>query len=162
MDDIYDFAAATRARGPLNALIHDYLAAKFACHIRTGCDDYYKLTNAISQRFLQPPFRALLYPTIQMRGNTDNVVLTPQYVDDALCFVNVEYLQIKRMADFSYDVEVIDSAAAHDTAGNLQWTGRPPNWVINENFGSLTLVARPDGHCGYVALNQRGERVDPV
>jgi hypothetical protein len=160
IDDIYSFVKTTRSISDINALVHDYLAAKFSAFVPTNQLDYYKLTIAISKKlFRDEIFDGLLYPTIQMKGNADNVVLKSSYVDSCLKFVGVEYIFVKSVEEMKYEVDIIDSATKADENGELMWSGRGLNWVIDKAFGQLQMVSEGGA---WVAYDSNGNRVDPT
>jgi hypothetical protein len=117
----------------------------------------YKLTAALAEFFMRPPLNGLIYPTIAMSANADNLALKPNWVDTGLDFVGVELVRIDAVRGFERDVTVIDYATARSD-GSLEWKGRGPNWKLAGNGQQLTL--RPEQGV-WVARDHDGNIVDP-
>ncbi len=117
----------------------------------------YKLTAALAEFFMRPPLNGLIYPTIAMSANADNLALKPEWVDTGLEFVGVEFVRIDAVRGFERDVTVIDYATARSD-GSLDWKGRGPNWQLTEMDQQLTLSAEQGV---WVARDQDGNVVDP-
>ena len=159
LDSIYKFVKETRAKGDLNALVHDYLAYNFSRRIKEKDNDHYKLTIAISRKlFSDGIFDGLLYPTIQMFGNADNIALKTDAVDRLLRFVSVEYVAVKAARGKEYDIEVLDSATQADLIGTLMWSGRALQFSLRQRDEQLKLVTEGGE---WVAYDTLGNRVDP-
>ncbi len=157
IDRIYKFVEDTRAMGDLNALVHDYLAYNFARSIKDSDD--YKFAFAISKKLLSSElFDGLLYPTIQMFGNADNVVLKTDTVDRLLAFVSVEYVKVKEVRGQEIDIDILDSATQADLIGTLDWSGRHLHWKLRRKGDQLTVVSKSGE---WLAYDQFGNRVDP-
>lgn len=158
MPDLYKFAQETRDMSKLNSLIHDYLACKFC---QNGSDEnYYKLTNAIARRLLKPPLNGLIYPTIRMHGNADNILLKPDCAEQALKFVSVQFVEITSQEGFNYTTQTLDAATEFDDAGTLNWLGRELHWIAPPGATRI-FTPRADGHAGYVVTDDAGNRIDP-
>lgn len=159
LDEIYEFVKSTTSHGDLNSLVHDYIAYKFAKLISSGEEHYYKLTIAISRKlFKSDIFAGLLYPTIAMGGNADNIVLKKDFVDASLEFKSIEYIEIREAKDRKYEVQVLDSAAKTNEKGDLLWSGRPCKWQLKEK-GQELLMKSEGGE--WVAYDGHGNRIDP-
>jgi hypothetical protein len=118
----------------------------------------YKLTAALAAKLIQGDlFGGLMYPTVAMSANADNLALKPSFVDTSLEFVRVELATIDRVRDFAYDVTIFDSACAASSEGTLEWRGRNDQWTL-QSGSQLTLVEE-DG--GWVAYDQDGKLVPP-
>lgn len=158
LDSIYKFVKDTRAIGDLNALVHDYLAYSFSRPFKEKDTDRYKLTIAISRKLLSSDFiDGLLYPTIQMSGNADNIALKTDAVDRLLNFVNVKYFAVKSVRGKEMDIDTLDSATRADLIGVLMWTGRNLQWKLRP--GELVKLVVEQGE--FVAYDALGNRVDP-
>jgi len=117
----------------------------------------YKLTAALAEFFMRPPLEGLIYPTIAMNANADNVALKPEWVDSGLEFVGVELVRIDAVRGLKRDITVLDYATAGDD-GVLDWKGRGPNWQLTEH-GQELHVSVEQGV--YVARDPVGKIVDP-
>jgi hypothetical protein len=121
--------------------LHDYLATTFAQVIPLSESHRYKLTIALAEKlFAHDLFDALLYPTVAMRANADNLVLKTRFADSSLRFEYVELLRIKSAAGLRFEIDVIDSARSIDAAGKIEWRGRAPGWKIPSG-GELSFTA---------------------
>jgi len=159
LDDIYDFVKSTKARSDLNALVHDYLSFKFSKAVNFGEERYYKLTIAISRKLFESEiFSGLLYPTITMTGNADNIVLKRNFVDQSLEFKSVESIEIKEAKDRKYDIQVLDSATKVNEKGDLLWSGRVLQWQLKQQ-GQEIIVKSEGGE--WIAYDGDGNRIDP-
>lgn len=159
LDEIYDFVKSTKSHGDLNSLVHDYLAYKFSKLVNSGEEHYYKLTIAISRKlFKSDIFSGLLYPTIAITGNADNILLKKDFVDTNLELKSVEYIEIKEARDRKYDIQVVDSATKINEKGDLLWSGRGLQWQLKEK-GQELLVKSEGGE--WIAYDRNGNRIDP-
>jgi hypothetical protein len=156
LDEIYQFVRSTRERSDLNALVHDYLAHMFSKSVRAEDHHHYKLTTALSRKMLAGSLvNGLLYPTIEMSGNADNIVLKKEAVDRLLQFVSVEYICVRAGREMQTDIDILDSATRTDPSGKLHWSGRALRWRRGEQlrfadeFGEL------------VAYDASERRIDP-
>lgn len=158
LDDIYSFVKSTKAHSDLSALVHDYLSYKFSKIVNSEEEHYYKLTIAISRKlFKSDLFSGLLYPTIAMTGNADNIVLKRNFVDQTLELKSVEYIEIKEAKDRKYDIQVLDSATKVNEKGDLLWSGRGLQWQLKQQGQELLLKYE----AGWIAHDRDGSRIDP-
>ncbi len=158
LDSVYDFVKKTREIGDLNALVHDYLAYNFSRSLKGQRDHRYRLAIAISRKlFLSDIFDGLIYPTIRMSGNADNIVLKTDVVDRLLQFVSVEFVAVKAVRGMKIDIVKLDSATRIDSDGNLLWTGRNLQWNLRHKGEQLTVVVEGGE---FVAYDDLGNRVE--
>jgi hypothetical protein len=129
------------------------LGALFA----TQGDSLYKITTAIAEVFMRPPLEGLLYPTIAMNANGDNLALKTSWVDANVAFVGAELVRIDAIRGLARDVSVVDFATANPD-GSLHWKGRGPNWQIREKGQELQF--RSEGGV-WVARDKSGSIVGP-
>lgn len=159
LDEIYDFVKSTMSHSDLNSLVHNYLAYKFSKMINLGEEDYYKLTIAISRKlFKDDIFSGLLYPTIAMTGNADNMVLKKAFVDVSLEFKSVEYIEIKEAKDREYKTQILDSATKINEKGDFIWSGKGLQWQLKEQGQELILKSEGGE---WIAYDRYGNRIDP-
>lgn len=159
LEDVYDFISSTRSFSNLNARVHDYLSSKFIKSIIPGKEYYNKLTIAIGRKlFKENIFNGLLYPTIAMFGNADNIVLKKDFVDKNLKFISVEYIEIKEQKDKKYNVQILDSATKVNEIGDFLWSGRGLQWQIKQQGEELVIKAEGGE---WIAYDKVGNRIDP-
>jgi hypothetical protein len=139
--------------------IANFLADAFAQRIAPGERYRYKLSVAIAEKlFDHGLFAGLVYPTIAMWANADNVAIKPRYADSTLRFVRAEYARIDAIRDLQLDITVLDTAVAEGIDGVIQWRGRVDQWVLRNQGNALTMSAE-NGR--WVARDQNGNIVEP-
>jgi hypothetical protein len=113
--------------------------------------DSYKLTTAIGELHLgtinlTEQFAGVLYPSVRMWGNGDNLALLPWFVDSHVEFRKAVHVRIDNRTDTSFSVTYLDSARELDANGNLIWLGRLPNWTLNKPYqkAQFTFAPGPD------------------
>ncbi|MGC9986087.1 MAG: hypothetical protein ABSF35_20980 [Polyangia bacterium] len=157
LDQVYDFTAGL-SRDDLGNSIRDYLAAQFSQVVPAGAEYRYKISIAIARGLLAPSnVDGLLYPTIAMSGNADNVALKPTFVDSSCRFMSVEFLSITSESATTRAFRVIDSATHVALDGMLDWSGRALKWSASS---ARDLVFRVEAD-SWVAYDRHGNRVDP-
>jgi RES domain len=114
--------------------------------------DSYKLTTAIGELHLgtivdlNEQFAGVLYPSVRMWGNGDNLALLPWFVDRHVEFRKAVHVRIDDRADTNFSVTYLDSAREFDVDGKLIWLGRLPNWTLQKPFqkAKFTFTLGPD------------------
>lgn len=126
--------------------IYKYLSTEFMKKVKVGYEYEYKTSIAIAECLLYSESKdafnldGLLYPTIMMRGNADNVVLNRNYLtQENVELKKVEFIRIDEIKEFSYKVKTIDFATEFTSDGRILWKGRTPHWIIRENGGILKV-----------------------
>jgi len=159
LNDIYDFAKATNNFGTLNDFVHSYLASKFVQSVETGKEYEYKITIAIGRKLLMGElFNGILYPTIAMSANADNVVLRTDYFDKNMHFVNVKYVEVTERKGVVCKTKVLDTATKVDGEGNLIWSGRNLQWTLRNKGDEIVMKAEGGIWVGY---DRNGNRINP-
>lgn len=159
LDNIYNFVKFTRSQSDLNTRVHDYLSLKFSTAIEPGKEAYNKLTIAISRKlFNSEIFSGLLYPTIAMAGNADNIVLKKDFVDRCLKLVSVEFIDIKDTKEMEYGIQTLDSATKVNEKGDLLWANRTLQWQLKKQ-GQEIIIKSEGGE--WIAYDNEGNPVDP-
>lgn len=147
------------ARDEASGVVEEFLATCFTTEIEPGKGFLYKLPIAVAEKFLVSDlFDGILYPSIAMRANADNIALNPAYVDRSLKFVSAEFVRVDKVLDFKYEVTVLDFANEVRTDGSLVWLGRRPNWKLTEKGQMLRMIVE-DGR--WVARTAAGDLVEP-
>jgi hypothetical protein len=131
----------------------------------------YKITTAIGEAHLgtisdSQKFGGVLYPSVRMFANGDNIALLPWFVDRHVEFRKAVHVRIENKEDNKFSITYLDSAKALDADGKLIWLGRMPNFTLNRPFqkAQLTLTLgqdedgdytiSQDGHpCHWVAID---------
>jgi len=111
----------------------------------------YRLTVALAEMHLgtiidhKTQFAGVLYPSVRMWANADNVALLPWFVDDHLEFRKAVHVRIKGRTETSFDIDYLDAAHEFDDAGKLKWLGGIQAWTLQPKQGAKFLgVAGPD------------------
>jgi hypothetical protein len=155
---------------PGNRLVHEFLADEFTKDVSTDEEHEYKISVAISRKLLgnitgtpahitqSDRFGGILYPALAARGNSDNVVLRPAFVDQYLQLEWVEFLRVDAAVDATYKVTILDCADCFSRRGEIEWKGRHPHWVIKDP--GVTYTAKViNGR--WVVEDETGRAVDP-
>jgi hypothetical protein len=103
-------------------------------------------------------FGGLLYPSMAMRANADNLALKPECVDNHLNIRKVEYIRVDEADSSGFRVTILDFADTFDEDGGIQWKGRLPHWVMREKGQVLHFAVE---NRRWVARNEKGEIVEP-
>jgi RES domain len=145
--------------GPEHAQITDFLATTFVRRVGPyESSHFYKISVAIAEMlFAQDLFHGLLYPTIALAANSDNVAIKPAFADQHLQFVEAELLRIQEVRENGFEVLPLDVAKDVDASGVLAWRGRPKQLVVTRDR-PLVLTAE-NGR--WVARDVDGNIVEP-
>jgi hypothetical protein len=145
--------------GEANAEVAAFLADAFAQRVATQERYRYKLSAAIAEKLFDADlFDGLLYPSIAMQANSNNVAIKPRYADQHLRFVRAEFARIDIVRDLQFDITVLDTAVALGDDGTIEWRGRLDNWVLRNKGDQITMSVE-NGH--WVARNVHGNVVEP-
>lgn len=122
-------------------------------------DHLYHLTSIVADfLFGDDQFDGLLYPTIAMRANSDNIAVKPRYADNHLRFLKAEYIRVDEVGDFSYRITILDTASGLDETGAILWRGRLPHWAMKDGREQLTFTVE-NGE--WLARDMAGNIVEP-
>jgi hypothetical protein len=109
----------------------------------------YKLTTAIGEMHLGniqghndlQQFAGILYPSVRMWANGDNVALLPWFVDHHLEFRKAVHVRIKSHRGTNIDIDYLDAAHEFSDNGKLNWLGRIQNWTLNKSGQAAKFTA---------------------
>lgn len=142
-----------------NGEIAAFLAGAFTKRVPPSERCLYKLSVAISEKlFADELFDGLVYPTIAMQANADNLAIKPRFADSKLKFVRAEFARIDAVHDLKLDITVLDTAVAVGADGTIGWRGRVDHWVLR-NQGDAVRMSVENGR--WVARDQNGNIVEP-
>ncbi len=153
--DIYHYVLETNQFSDLNSFVYNYIATLFARKVRPHENYFYKLSVALTNKLIGDFFGGMIYPTIAMSGNSDNIVLTPKYVDESLEFVSVELLEVTKVEGTKYTYRVLDTATQIDADEKIIWSGKYLGWDAN------AISAHSTGS-DWIAQDLQGQRMNPV
>jgi hypothetical protein len=141
------------------AFIKQFFATEFAKIVPPGQEYLYKISIAIAElHFSNDMFGGLLYPSMAMRANADNLAFKPECVDNHFSLRKVEYIRVDKTDASGFKVTILDFADTLDNDGGIQWKGRHPHWVMREKGQVLHLAVE---NRRWVARNEKGEIVAP-
>lgn len=136
-------------------LVNDFLSELFTSD---QPERHYITTIAVAEKMLNAePAGGLLYPTIAMHANADNVALKPAFVDDHLSAIYAELIEITAVDGLEVSFDTLDEARRIAEDGTVHWLGHMGTWPVQPTQ-QLTLEA-VDGH--WVARDAQGVIVDP-
>lgn len=140
-----------------NRLLLETLSKYFTRVSDGGGNAIYKITTAIGELHLGDiashslQFAGLIYPSVRLWGNADNMALQPWFVDKHLQFRKAVHCQITEISDERVSIRTLDHANAFDADGNLVWKGRMPVWQLGPGKQArMTLEAGVDADGDYV------------
>lgn len=132
------------------AVIYKFLGKHFTLEVNESAG--YKLTVAIANLLCGGDiFAGLIFPTVQVFGNSDNIVLKPDFVDANLQLVSVEFQRVTHRKGLEVSYQTLDFANDWDAEGNIKWSGRLPGYMMEgnqqifESNGEEHIAKNPDG-----------------
>jgi hypothetical protein len=158
-----------------NKLVADFFSKQFTRIVSPGNEHEYKLCTAIAEKHYigsitsertfsaeyseTVKFGGLVYPTISMKANADNIVLLPEIADNYLTPLSVEWLRVDAEGPGdAYQVTKLDFANSFGSEGEIEWKGRLPHWQLAPGQMGRTIVE--NGH--WVMRDGNGELVEPT
>jgi hypothetical protein len=123
--------------------IMDFLADVFTRIVPPGEEQLYnKLTVAVAEKLFDgDPFDGLLYPSVKMYANADNIALKPRFADEHLRFLKAELVRIEAVREFAYNIQVLDTAPEIAPNGTIEW--------YTVSSGTKTVSAKRYGTVGW-------------
>jgi hypothetical protein len=118
-----------RPRTPPSDL-RDLLSEVFAEKIFDGMESKYKLTAAIAELHWGPleggarQYAGVLYPSVAMRANGDNIALLPWFVDSNLVWTKSMHILVEAVEEQSFSIKDLDKSLSLGEDGKLVWAGR--------------------------------------
>lgn len=157
-----------------NVLVGEYFATEFSKIISPSDEHLYKMSIAIAEKHyiggtVADPsrgpmagggrFGGVVYPTIAMRANADNIALLPEFVDHSLSLISVEWVQIDSQSENqTFHLRKLDFANSFGPGGEIEWKGRAGKWFIQP--GQLVTATVEDGR--WIVKNEMGEIIDEM
>lgn len=143
-------------------LINDFLAEVFCQEVSATEPWRYGLSAAVAEVMLgalTEPINGLLYPTVPMWGNADNIALRPEWSDHGLRPVHAEFVQVTDVAPPNVTYDVLDEARHFDDNGSIDWLGHQGQWELANPNDELTFLSVLGGY--WEARDAHGNVVDP-
>jgi hypothetical protein len=105
----------------------------------------YPLTAAIADVFTHGVLTGIRYPSLALKGRSDNFALRPDYVREKMRLEAATYFYIKRASDEGmYDFDPIADLTGINRDGSLSWTHRDHRSVIPPQAGLKVNVPPGD------------------
>lgn len=129
-----------------NSAVRQALGSAFLKSVGPENPEDYKLTTAIAEMHLGEivnsdlKFSGLLYPTVQMQANGDNIALFPEFVDQCLDFKKALHARVDCRDGHILSVSYLDAAIECTSDGTLKWLGRLPNWTVGPGKGAKAVA----------------------
>jgi hypothetical protein len=156
-----------------NDTLRELFSTYFGESIETHQNHKYKISTAIGELHLGKlatggEFAGVLYPSIRMWANGDNIALLPFFIDNHLEFRKAMHIRIDDRSEKSFSITTLDCARIGED-GCLHWHGGvPPIWVGPAAAGEtleFVFASAPDddgdyiisaqGNPGHWVLNER-------
>lgn len=134
----------------LNRVVRRFFADEFSRKVPGGSERQYIISAALTECFLgnvqerdgtpanisfEGKFAGILYPSLAMRGNADNLVLLPDYADRHCELVHVEFVEIDSVRKGRIDFTEYDFANSFSGDGLIRWKGRPKQYSYDPTAG---------------------------
>ena len=119
----WDGVVDPHAKHPESAGALSALSQLFAQRVERGSEERYRLSVAVAECFLSPQFAGLLWPSVAMMANADNLALRPAWVDENVAFVHAERVFVEAKEGRTLRVRVTHDATAPNGV-DLVWKAR--------------------------------------
>lgn len=146
-----------------NREIKEAFSKYFMRKVATDESFLYRLTVAIAEMHLgtivshKTQFAGILYPSVRMWANADNLALLPWFVDGHLEFRKAVHIRIKSRSETSIDIDYLDAAHEFDDTGKLNWLGRVRAWTLQPKQGAKFLGVAGTDEDGDYTIGKDGQ-----
>jgi hypothetical protein len=131
---------------------------------KVGADEsfLYKLTIAIGEMHLgsivshKTQFGGILYPSVRMWANGDNLAVLPWFFDSHVEFRKAVHVRIKSRTEMNIDIDYVDAAHEFDATGRLKWLGRIRNWILQPKQKAKFIFSAGSDADGDYNISQDG------
>lgn len=157
-EEVVNIVLSTDERRALKEAFSEYFMRK------VGVDEpfRYKLTTAIGEMHLgsitshNTQFAGILYPSVRMWANGDNLALLPWFADSHLEFRKAVHVRVKGRTETTIDIDYLDAAHEFEASGQLKWLGRIRNWTLQPKQGAKVLLAAGRDADGDYLVDRQG------
>jgi hypothetical protein len=154
----YDWAPETRQISKHNQEVYDFLSSELTKIVPDEKEWEYKTTIAIGRKFFgNGPHDGLLYPSIAMKANADNMAIKKESLSKLRLYA-IEKNQITEINGMQINYERIDSSTTWDEDGKIHWNGRGICWEV----GPKQMVQAKVEDDEWVLYNDRGNEIFPI
>ncbi len=151
-----------RMNSETNVLIRQFFADEFTRIIEDESKNHYlyKLSIAIGEKFWHGDlFQGIIYPSLAMKANSDNITVKSECVDEYLELEEIEHIRIdKKNNELNYDITILDTSGTFDKDGAIIWRGGLPQWTLKK--GEALEVKAEKGR--WVAKDDKGNEAKPA
>jgi hypothetical protein len=122
----------------------------------------YKLTTAIGEMHLgsianqKTQFAGVLYPSVRMWANGDNLAVMPWFVDNHLEFRKAAHVRIKSRTETQMSIDYLDAAHEFNASGQLNWLGRIRKWTLQPKQTAKFTLAEGRDEDGDFTMSKDG------
>lgn len=145
-----------------NVLIRQFFADEFTRTIEDESKNHYlyKLSIAIGEKFWHGElFQGIIYPSLAMKANSDNIAVKSECVDEYLELEEIEHIRIdKKNNELNYDITILDTSGTFNKDGSIIWRGGLPQWILKK--GEALEVKAEKGR--WVAKDDNGNEAKPA
>ena len=152
IDNVTETKATTSLSSDQNRELQEAISAAFALDVNESSRYKYKLTVALSELYMEEVYNSrvqisgILYPSMKMSANDDNVALKIEYVDKQLEFFKAKHIKILKREGMRLSISMLDFADNVSDDGALDWKGRLPKFVLkNDGTGNSITIIRFSG-----------------
>ena len=119
----------------------------------------YNMGKKIGEKFWHGDiFQGIIYPSLAMKANSDNIAIKSECVDEYLELEEIEHIRIdKKNDELNYDITILDTSGTFDKDGSIIWRGGLPQWTLKP--GSALEVKAEKGR--WVAKDDKGNEAKP-
>lgn len=157
-----------RTRNRRSRLINEFLALEFAKKVKIEEEYNYKISIAvglwmkkINSTSNKITMDGILYPSIAMKMNADNVAFCKESVDFKLYLESVKLLKIIDSSADEYNVEIVDQSKHIDSKNDeIIWHGGVPSWSLDKQGAyKFEVVKNENDQKSWVCTNEDGEEI---
>lgn len=130
-----------------NRILRELMSKEFMRDVPDSERHHYKITTALAELHLgeirnhAQQFAGIIYPSIKMSANGDNLALIPDVVDQHVKFKKATHIKINKRDGNSFSINEIDEAIELNDDTSLKWLGRLAHWVLDKPFQEATCTA---------------------
>ena len=145
-----------------NSAIRQALSDAFMCEIGPDEGYKYKLSTAIGELHLgeivgyELQFAGVMYPTVRMWANGDNLALLLAFVDKNVEFRMAIHVCVDERSENKFSFTKVDSAIEFSEDGTLNWLGRLPNWTLGPGKGAEAVATAGRDKFGDYTISEDG------
>lgn len=123
--------AEIESRG--NSMMRNYFAELFTQHVPEEEKHRHKLTAAIAEMWQSgEALDGILYPTVRMWANEDNLAIKTDVVDQSLKPISAEFIEVQGRENQEIEKELLDTCTTIQD-GELQWNGHGRQWELEDD-----------------------------